>query len=178
MWAASVTCLQDSEGCCLTYEVRSQEEGCCLCLYHLSVCLYLWISVSVSISVSISLSVSLALCLSVSVSICLFLSLALWLSLSLSLSVSLWLYLSVSLSLSISLSLSVSLDPLCLCPSAFGTSHHAEEKLSPMEGPSVIVLISISPEPDLTPAARQAGGTHLFYGSGPAQSPFILRKDL
>ena len=148
----------------MTYEVRSQEEGCCLCLYHLSVCLYLWISVSVSISVSISLSVSLALCLSVSVSICLFLSLAL------SVSISVCFSLALSLCFSLSLHLSVSLDPLCLCPSAFGTSHHAEEKLSPMEGPSVIVLISISPEPDLTPAARQAGG-HTFSMAPALPSP-------
>ena len=139
-------------------------------------------SVSISGSLCLSLSLFLSLCLYLWLSVYLFLSPSvcfyLWLSGSLCLYLCLFLPGSISLFLSLSLHLSVSLDPLCLCPSAFGTSHHAEEKLSPMEGPSVIVLISISPEPDLTPAARQAGGTHLFYGSGPAQSPFILRKDL
>ena len=146
MWAASVTCLQDSEGCCLTYEARSWKEGCYRCFYHLSVCLYLWISVSLSVCISGSLSVCFYLWLSVSVSLWLYLSVSLWLCFSLSLSI---------------LSASVPLNPLCLCPSHFGASHHAEGQLSPMEGPSGTVLISTSPEPDLTPAARQAGG-HTF----------------
>ena len=141
---------------------------------------------SLSLSLSLDLCVCLYLCFYLSVCIsgslfvcfCLHLSVSISGSLALSVSISVCFSLALSLCFSLSLHLSVSLDPLCLCPSAFGTSHHAEEKLSPMEGPSVIVLISISPEPDLTPAARQAGGTHLFYGSGPAQSPFILRKDL
>ena len=131
----------------------------CVCLY-LSVCISGSLFVCFCLHLSVSISGSLAL--SVSISVCFSLALSLCFSLSLSLS--------ITLSLSISPSLSISLDPLCLCPSAFGTSHHAEEKLSPMEGPSVIVLISTSPEPDLTPAARQAGG-HTFSMAPAPPSP-------